>query len=781
MTGREDLFNESMRLGHSAAWDLQWDRAIEFYRKALAEFPENPNALISLALALLETGQLEEALIVYQRVATLMPEDPVPVEKSAEVLERLGKLKQSVQRREDAADLYIRRKDAGKAVDNWRHIARLDPGNLPARSRLALTYERLGRAREAALEYLSVASILQKAAKVDRAKEALQRSLAILPGDPEAANYLRMLSQGKELPPPSQPRGGTAPLRMAQVREFLQSEATEAPPEEEQPVDPEAAALGEALTILAGLLFDEPADGSDDRRRGLGMSEIASGQTGELKAAGRPPIHRYLAQAIDLQTRGHKEQAAKELTRAIESGLDHPAAHYNLGQLLRELNQKEEARKHLVSALGHPGLALGANLALGRMARERKDMPEAARYLLQALRLADNLTVGEGQSTELNQFYDTILASQSEGNQQELAKIVESTLDFLTGPDWLRRLRQARQQLEGGKEGAAVVPIAEMLAVGGTDRVLQSMRRIDRLMEQELYSSALEEALLTLDHAPSYLALHKRIAEIMIRSGRTQAGYYKLNIIAETHRVRGESAQAADVYTQILQHSPVDIPARTKLIDLLVQQDRGDEAITQSVELAKLYQQMAEIDLARKALANSLRMAQQMSIGDGWSLKILHVMGDIDLSRLDQRRALRVYEQIRSIDPSDGKARRHVIDLNLRIGQEDQAAKELDSYLEHLVNSGRGQEALSLLEELAREHPGKQALHSRLAEAYKAAGRKADAIAQYDALGEIQLDAGQLQDAIHSIESIIALDPPDVEGYQELVRNLRSDQGPSAS
>jgi hypothetical protein len=29
MTGRQDLFDESIRLGHSAAWDLQWDRAIE--------------------------------------------------------------------------------------------------------------------------------------------------------------------------------------------------------------------------------------------------------------------------------------------------------------------------------------------------------------------------------------------------------------------------------------------------------------------------------------------------------------------------------------------------------------------------------------------------------------------------------------------------------------------------------------------------------------------------------------------------------------------------------
>jgi predicted Zn-dependent protease len=150
-------------------------------------------------------------------------------------------------------------------------------------------------------------------------------------------------------------------------------------------------------------------------------------------------------------------------------------------------------------------------------------------------------------------------------------------------------------------------------------------------------------------------------------------------------------------------------------------------------------------------------------------------MGDIDLSRLDWRRALRVYKQIRTINPSDEEARSHVIDLNLRLGQEDPAAQELDSYLRHLVEADRSHEALNLLEELAREHPGKQTLHARLAEAYRAAGRTADAIAQYDALGEILLDARQTKEAISIIKTIIELKPPDIEGYRELLRNLEGE------
>lgn len=87
MARREDLFDESMRLGHSAAWDLHWDKAIGFYRKALTESPDNPSALTSLGLALFETEQFKEALGVYHKASKVNPDDPIPIEKCAEIFE----------------------------------------------------------------------------------------------------------------------------------------------------------------------------------------------------------------------------------------------------------------------------------------------------------------------------------------------------------------------------------------------------------------------------------------------------------------------------------------------------------------------------------------------------------------------------------------------------------------------------------------------------------------------------------------------------------------------
>jgi tetratricopeptide (TPR) repeat protein len=777
MTGRQDLFDESMRLGNSAAWDLEWDRAIEFYRKALAEFPDNSQALTSLGLALLETDRTDEALAIYQQAVTVAPDDPIPAEKCAEIFEGLGDVRQAIELRESAADRYVRQRNADKAIENWCHSARLDPENLAVRSRLALTFERLGRKREAAHEYISVASILQKNRKIERALEAAQMAMRLQPADPEARSALRALRQGNTLPPASAPRGKTGPLRISVVEDILKTEVPTSEMDGEVELDdPEEAAKDLALTLLAGMLFEDTTDdsGEEEAEEQSAVNGMRA-RLGQLRQTiGRSKKYQVLGKALDLQTRGNTRQAAKEFKKAIEDGFDHPAAHFNLGLLLKELHDYDGAKQHLMVAVGHPELTLGANLALGRITRSQGNMADSARYLLQALRLADTLSVDESDTSQLNKLYDTILATQTEGDEEALSSIVENTLNFLSGPDWLHRIKIAREQLESQSSGPAVVPIADMLSVGRTDRVVLALEQIDHLSSLGLYSSAMEEALLALEYAPSYLGLHLRIADILLQSGRRDGGLTKLNVIADTHRVRGETIQATKIYNRMIRLNPIDIKARTELIDLLAQQDRVDEALRHYVDLAEIYQQMAEINASRKVLGDALQMAQLNAVSKDWLVKILREIGDIDISRLDWKRALRAFEQISNLDPSEEKAQVQVIDLQLRLGQDDGAADALDHYLKHLVDSERGTEILPMLEDLAREYPGRTPIHERLAEAYRAVGRKADAIAQYDALGEILLDAGNAQEAAEAIKSIIALEPPGIEGYRELLKNLES-------
>jgi tetratricopeptide (TPR) repeat protein len=778
MGERKDLFEESMQLGHSAAWDLNWDRAIEFYRKALTQGPNDTAALMSLGLALFETGRYKEALATYHRATKLNAEDPVPLEKCAEIFEILGQPREAIEERNEAAKLYLRRKNIDKALENWSHIARIAPDNLQARSQLAIAFERLNRRRKAVHEYLAVASILQRANKTERAIDAVQRAQALQPGDPTAANIMRALKEGGSLPPPARPLGVTKPLRTNLKSEQEAAEQESVAREAQDGTDPESEAQERALTTLASLLFEDveqPEAGEMDLRealRGRGKKKEKAGDSQPLK-------YRHLGEAIDLQTRGHRREAVEVMQRAIDAGMDHPAAFFNLGMLYKSVGDVENARKYLLTAVGDEKYALGSNLALGRMAQSTGELREAARYLLQALRLADSMSVSGERSNELNQLYDSILATQARGDSQTLSQIVESTLDFLGAPDWLQKVHRARQRIQSQARSPRekVVPLAEMLAVGGSEQVFEDVERIDNYMSRQLWDAAMEEAMLALDQAPNYLPLHERMADVLVKTKRPKAALEKLSVLGETYFIRGNLERAIKSYTRALQLSPVNIPTRHRLINLLVQVGKVDEALAQYLRLAELHGDMAQIEEKRKSLGQALRLAQGRAGSDEMKLEILRQLADIDMSRLNWKGALDVYQQMQALHPEDEHIHLSVIDLHLRLGQDEEAGRTLDRYLERLVQQGRGSQIIARLEDLTREHPGRMSLHERLAKAYLAAGRKAEAISQFDALGELQMDAGQTNRAIVTIQRIIELQPPEVGGYRDLLRNLQADAG----
>ena len=51
MPGNRQIYEQAMNMGHSAAWDQAWDRAIAAYGRAVQEMPEDPAAHNSLGLA----------------------------------------------------------------------------------------------------------------------------------------------------------------------------------------------------------------------------------------------------------------------------------------------------------------------------------------------------------------------------------------------------------------------------------------------------------------------------------------------------------------------------------------------------------------------------------------------------------------------------------------------------------------------------------------------------------------------------------------------------------
>lgn len=770
MNGRQELFQKAMNQGHSAAWDQQWDRAASFYRQALEEKPNHPQALINLGLALFQLQEFDESLQCYKRAAQISPEDPIPLENIAILYERMGELDLSSRASLQAAELYIKNRDITRALENWQRVLRDDPENLQAHSRLALVYERTGKNQQAVSSYLAVASLLQRRGETGKAQQVLQRALKLIPNHPEAVHALALINAGQQLPPPERPRGGTAPYRMSQVRQL------EAPQNEENQDngDPISQARQKALTTLAAILFDvtDEEEAGDQQRQDI--SAILRGARTAAQNFDSTRVVLHLNQMVDAQTNKQYAQAAEELERAIEAGLDHAAAFFNLGYLQAQIGRQEEAVASLQQALRNPTFTLAAHLLLGSLYQQMNRVREAALEFLEALKIADSQVVDPQFADDLRQLYEPIIETyRQETSEQELSRLCRSISELLLRADWIENLQRARKQLPG-RGSRFPVPLAEILTEASSSQMLEAIGKIFELSEQGQLYTAMEEAFFALEQAPNYLPLHTYIGDLLLKENHLAEAVAKYIVVARTYKSRGEIHRAVDLYRKVTQLAPMDLNARKRLIELLVARDQLEEAVQEYIHLAEVYYNLADLEMARKTYKEALRLAQQPRVDRQWRVKILHLMADIDLQSLEWRQALRIFEQIRTLQPDDEPSRLSLIELNYRLGQEQAALAEVDNYINYLVGVHRADQAVVFLEKLVSDYPQHNALRSRLGDAYRLNGRKADALRVYDELGEACLEAGDRAGAIRAVEAILALNPDNKNDYLSLLSQLRT-------
>jgi tetratricopeptide (TPR) repeat protein len=770
MPGREDLFQKAMNEGHSAAWDQEWEKAVLAYRRALQEFPDHPKALNSLGLALYQLGQFEEALQIYRQVAKLAPTDPLAFEKVAQLSERVGDLNGAIEAAMQAAELYLRQRDLEKATENWIRVTTLNPDHALAHSRLALVHERLGHTQQAVTEYLAVASLLQRAGNAAKAQELVEKALTLLPTSAEARQAQTLLKTGQLLPKPVRGKGGTGPIRLAQVKQMQE------PQRSASGLDPVAETRQKALTKLAEILFDYSDDSPAARER-RGLTAIVRG-TGalSLQQAEQTKVVLHLGQAIDLVTKGQNMQAAEELEHALDAGFNHAALYFMLGLLHFKSERLESAIRYLQHSVKHVDYALGSRLLQGQILLKRKQTREAAIEYLEGLKLADAAIVPAEQADEIRQLYEPIIEAQQQQTDEEAnQRLCENIHKLLMQADWRNQLHRLREQMPK-PEGNVLLPLADVILQAQSSQVLDSISRVHQLARAGYLRSAMDEAFDALQHAPTYLPLHTLIGDLLIQEGRPEEAITKFKVVAEAYSVRGEANQVIKLLRRIIRLAPMDLAARTRLIDHLIARGQVDEAVQEYLELADIYYRLAELDMARKTYATALRLVQQGNADRSWNIHILQRMADIDLQRLDWKQALRVFEQIRTLRPEDEEVRKQLVELNLRLGQLPQAMSEIENFITYLEGIRQGEKVIPFLEELVREHEDQPLLVRALAEQLHRAGRSEEAIARLDLLGDALLTSGKTKEAAEVITQILLMNPPNAQDYRLLLTQIQQGQ-----
>ncbi len=774
MAGNQEAFKRLMDRGNSAAWDTSWEQAAGFYRQALEEIPDHPQALSSLGMALIELGEYAEAIKYYKLAAVKTPEDPMPLEKLGKLYEQQGDLSEAVRMMMQAAELYLKGRDVEKAVQNWVYVCSLQPEHLMAHTRLAMIYDRLGKKPEAVKEYLATASLMQMSGDIAKSIQVVEYCLQIVPNSLEARQALGLLHTNQPLPKPARPKksGGLPPR--PETSAPPDARQLQAPVQKAKQMDPVAEARQKAISRLADLLFtqaEETAEPSGVVRRSLGSLTRGTGILSN-EQADRTRILLHLGQAIDSQMQGADARAAEDLEHAINIGLQDSAAHFDLGMLLIR-KDAQRALRYLQRSAKNSEYALASNLLMGQIFLENNQLAEASSAYLQALCMADMQTVSADQADELRQLYEPLIEVQMQQSDQEsLRKMCQTVQSQLMRNDWREYFGMARRQLPVQPEGSPPLPLAEMLLETSSSQVVEALAHIRMLASQNKINSAMEEVYYALEYSPTYLPLHVQIADLMLQEGRTQEAIQKFLLVAELYGLRGETAQAVRLLNRVIQMVPMDLSVRSRMIDLLVVAERYDEAVKQYVDLADIYYQLAEFDMARQTYAAALRLAQKSKRSRAWAVQILGKMADIDLQRLDLRQALKTFEQMRTIEPNDPDTRAQLIDLFLRLGQVQPAVAEAESFTVMLDNSGKRTQAIEFLHRVIQEHPDRFELRKRLADLYILIGQVDRAVQELDGAADALLSAGNREGAISILQAIIGLNPPNVAEYRAALVKL---------
>src|SRR5260221_4300620 len=488
MAGNRELYEQAMNDGHGAAWDQDWPKAINYYARAIQELPEGPGAHNSLGLALLNAKRFDDALKVYDRAHRLAPDDPIPLEKSADVLERLGRLEEEAQKYVTVADIYLGQHDLDKSIGNWERATRLTPGMLQIHYRLAQAYERTGQKRSAVREYLTLAFNFQRAGHKQKAIQAAERAQRLEPNSPQVLNSLQAIhSDALMTVPDVGPDKVEKPTTDGDgAKSSFFSDEAPRPASESHPDGPLGEATERAMTTLAEIVM-----------------------SGDLS-----PATATVIQGIELQKIGEDADAANAYRAAQAGGMRYPALNMALGSVLLNQEQWQAAEEQLNKASTDKEFMAGAAHGLGRVYMGLESQHKAAEKLITALQLVDtSMAVNADEASQLAAVYGPLLKSTQNVQENDLKQMNEQFINWMSGTDWKVRIAETRRALaerlssegEGGLQ----------YYVQNTETV-DMVSKIDRYIKQGLLVLAMDEAFYAIEIESTFLPVHHHVAQIMM-------------------------------------------------------------------------------------------------------------------------------------------------------------------------------------------------------------------------------------------------------------------------
>jgi tetratricopeptide (TPR) repeat protein len=770
MTDIRQELKDKLSKGNSAAWEKNWSDAAVYYQQALDLDPGNFKALTNIGLAYYEMRDYREALDAYSKAVEANPDDPAPYEKMFMIYKEVDRSTEAVKASLMAAESHLKNEDIQKAIENWKRVLDLDMQNVKAHARLGMVYERLGKKKLAVSEYINTASLLQLAGNTEKASESIDRALRCSPENIIALRAKEILHQGRQLPIPE-------PIIKEPEEDIpVETVQLEAPkPELEKKFEnPIVEAVDKAMIVLAEMMFEEdlPEEGGKKGAKPDLDSALSWNADDGERGGDDSLLKLHISQAIEHYSGEDEKGAADNIKKAIDDGYSHPAAYFLLGFFFSNLGRMESAVRSLNKSVSNETYALASRLLLAQYHAGKEKWVDASREYLEALRIADTSLAAKEDVEDLIHLYEVMMddLEQQEGDD---AYIEMSTHigEMLMRPDWREILIELRSK--GQSQDGLILPQLDALLDDRRSQIMGVHQNINVLAQDGHYGAAMEMAFFALRNAPTFLPLHVTIGDLLMEQNKIDGAVAKYLAVADVYTVQGKSERALTMLKKVIELQPMNIEIRQREIDLLEEYGLTDEAIQEYINLAEVFFPLAELDSARTAYTKALALSQSVPNGEVVRMKLLQRLADLDIQRLDWDSAIATYMEISEISPGNKKASISIVDLNYRLGKSRAAETEVERYL-GLFDPAQNKEVLEdYLTNLITEIPREEFIIRQLVDFYTGLGEQEQAISQLDGLGDMLLDAGRKEDAVAVIQEIVSLNPPNIEEYQKLLEQLQ--------
>ena len=209
---------------------------------------------------------------------------------------------------------------------------------------------------------------------------------------------------------------------------------------------------------------------------------------------------------------------------------------------------------------------------------------------------------------------------------------------------------------------------------------------------------------------------------------------------AEKLLSRGKLDQALKEYLRVLEDNPKDISTLNKVGDLYVRMNRPAESIPYFTRIADFYSK------------------------DGFFLK-----------------AIAIFKKINKIDPAQLEVYDKLADLYHKQGLVQDARSQYQVLADHYQKNNRLKEAIAVYKKMASIDPSDLRIQVRLADIYRSAHDKEQAVMQYGLIGSMLLKRGAHDEAAQVFQKALELSPHDVETQRNLVRSLLAQKNTDAA